>query len=143
MVARTARLESGSPTPAAWLRSRFNCRALERVVRDPHVGERAEAGIDAVDGFVALGLPGDHRARRIDARTRGLGETDRPIVVSNRRDILERERLAIEEHHGWPVYQLESTVEPRPQSGRPEARIELSAGMRRSPCASCILHCAL
>ena len=28
IVARTARLESGSPTPAAWLRSRFSCRAL-------------------------------------------------------------------------------------------------------------------
>ena len=29
IVARTARLESGSPTPAAWLRSRFNCSALK------------------------------------------------------------------------------------------------------------------
>jgi hypothetical protein len=29
IVARTARLESGSPTPAAWLRSRFNCRVLK------------------------------------------------------------------------------------------------------------------
>ena len=99
IVARTARLESGSPTPAAWLRSRFNCSALKRVVRDPHVGERSEAGVDAVDGFVALGLARDHSARRVDARPRGLGETDRTIVVRDRGDILQRERLTIEEHH--------------------------------------------
>ena len=84
IVARTARTGSGSPTPAAWLRSRLSCSALERLARDRHVGERAEAGVDAVDRRVAGGLRSTTRAggaarapRRRGGRAATLG-CDRP-----------------------------------------------------------------
>ena len=69
-IARTARTGSGSPTPAAWLRSRFTLQRAERVARNRRLGERAEPGVDAVDRRVAGGLPIDDRARRVDARRR-------------------------------------------------------------------------
>jgi hypothetical protein len=73
--ARTARTGSGSPTPAAWLRSRFNWSA-ERVARDGGFGQRAEARVDAVHRRVARRLAHRPRARRVDARRRAGREPD-------------------------------------------------------------------
>ena len=72
---------SGSPTPAAWLRSRLSCSALERVGRNPDVGERSEAGVDAVGRLVALRAPST-TARA--ARTRARASGARPLASRSR-----------------------------------------------------------
>ena len=66
--ARTARTGSGSPTPAAWLRSRLSCSAPSASRGIARLGERAEAGVDAVDRRRRR-RPGDRR-RRATAATR-------------------------------------------------------------------------
>jgi hypothetical protein len=106
--------------PGRMAAEQVQLQGAQGVVRDPHIGERSEAGVDAVDGFVALGLARDHSARRIDARPRGLGETDRTIVVRDCGDILQRQRLTIEEHHASPVYQLGSRWSRDFSRGRPD-----------------------
>ena len=99
--ARTARTGSGASTPAAWLRSRFNCSAREVGLVDARLGEIAEAGVDAVDRRVAGGLRIDHGARRGDARPRVRREADRsPRVVGNREQVDERrDAIAVEQDH--------------------------------------------
>ena len=77
IIARTARAGSGSPTPAAWLRSRLSCSSpsASRGIFD--LGERAEAGVDAVDRRVAGGVAIDDGARRVDG-ARGRRRRARP-----------------------------------------------------------------
>ena len=80
--ARTARTGSGSSTPAAWLRSRLSCSAARSALVDARLGEGAEAGVDAVDRRVAVGLAHRRRrARRRHARApRARAPTSAPIV---------------------------------------------------------------
>ena len=71
----------------------------ERVVRDPHVGEVAEPGVDAVRRRVVVGgLVNDH-ACRADAIARHVAEGELLVAVRNRDEIVERERLAVEKDH--------------------------------------------
>ena len=117
-------------------------QGAQRVVRDSHVGERSEAGVDAVDGFVALGLPGDHGARRFDALTRGRGETDRSIVVSDRGDVLER-RATGRRGAPWAAsLSTRSTWSRHLSSGDRKRAPKPSAGMRIPLVrrAFCIVH---
>jgi hypothetical protein len=72
---------------------------LERVRRNPDVGERAEAGVDAVDGVLALGGAIDHRARRLNLRHRRRGEADRLEAIGDRHQLIERQRRTVEEDH--------------------------------------------
>ena len=100
IIARTAGTGSGSPTPAAWLRSRFSCSARELVVRDRDLGERAEAGVDAVDRRVAGRVPRRRpRARRATraARVAARAPTGARVVARSRRVSVERERRSVED----------------------------------------------
>ena len=92
IVARTARTGRGSPTPAAWLRSRFSWSAPSASRGIGGLGERAEAGIDAVDRLAAVCGTIDHlRAMRLPAGC-VRRQRDRRVVVGNRRQLFERER---------------------------------------------------
>ena len=55
--ARTTASGSGSPMPAAWLSTSRSCSTQQLVGRDAHVGEVAEAGVDAVDDVAARRAP--------------------------------------------------------------------------------------
>ena len=72
----------------------------ERVVRDALLRERAKAGIDAIDRFVAGGMLIDNGSRRIDAPRRVRIERDGCVVVRNRDQLLEREIGASQMNHG-------------------------------------------
>jgi hypothetical protein len=60
----------------------------EIVLVDPRLGEVAEAGVDAVDGCVAVCLCIDHGARRGDTRARVRREPDLRAVVRDREQVL-------------------------------------------------------
>ena len=68
--ARTTGAGSGSPTPAAWLRNRLSCSAASWSRGNRDVGERAEAGVDAVDRAAARRVRVHDRARGADALAR-------------------------------------------------------------------------
>ena len=63
----------------------------ERVVRDAHVGEVAEAGVDAVDRRVLLDGGVHHGACGADARPRAIGQRHRRVVVGDGNQIVERQ----------------------------------------------------
>jgi len=93
------RSASGEPTPAAWLRIRFCCSRssfeVELRVVDPHVGQVAEAGVDAVD----RGTVGD---RILDDLARGPNSRGDPRreatarAVGDPLDLFERHSLAVD-----------------------------------------------
>ena len=62
MRPRVSASPRGSPTPAAWLRTRLSWSCFELVLRDHDVGEVAEAGGDAVDHGALGHRVVDHRA---------------------------------------------------------------------------------
>ena len=97
--ARTARTGSGSSTPAAWLRSRLTCSWARSSRCDARLGERAEAGVDAVDRRVALGAAVDHRARGDDARPRLGRQPHLRAVVGDGDELVERQIVAGEREH--------------------------------------------
>ena len=100
IVARTARTGSGSPTPAAWLRSRLSCSASSASGGIFDVGERAEAGVDAVGRLVAARAALDDGARRAHAvaRAASASATGSPRVGDGEQ-LVERERRAVEKDH--------------------------------------------
>ncbi len=71
----------------------------ERAARNGGVGQRAEAGVDPVDGFVARGLAIDDGPCRVDARGGGRREPDRGAFVRDRDEAVERQRVAVEQNH--------------------------------------------
>ena len=82
---------------------------LERaqgVVRDAHVGKRSESGIDAIDGGVAVRRPIHDAAGRGDAGARRIIEDDASVLAGDRRELVQRERSAVEwnDHAGRRVY---------------------------------------
>ena len=94
--ARRARA-ADRPTPAAWLRSRLSCSALERVGRDADLGEGAEAGVDAVDRLRRRRAR-DRRRARAARRERAPRRPARPCSprVGDGASCVERERAAVE-----------------------------------------------
>ncbi len=71
----------------------------ERVARNRGLGERAEAGVDAVDRLVAGRLAIDDRARRVDARARRPAPARLSAPPSAMAQLFERERRAVEQNH--------------------------------------------
>ncbi len=65
---------------------------LERVGCDPHVGERAKAGVDTVGRLITAGAALDDVARRLDPFPRRGGQGDRLAAVSDGQQLFERER---------------------------------------------------
>ena len=75
---------------------------LERVEiggRDPDFGERPEAGVDAVDGGVAVRLALHHRAGGADPVGRHRRQGDRLAAVGDCHDLFERERRTVNGKH--------------------------------------------
>ena len=72
---------------------------LERVGRNLHFGERAEAGVDAVGRLVAVRPAIDDGARGAHALARGGGERDRLAAVGDRQQLLDRERGSVQNNH--------------------------------------------
>ncbi len=71
----------------------------ELIGRDGDVGQRAEAGVDAVDRRPAREMPDDHFARRAHAR-HGVGrDADRLTVADDPLERVERQCRAVEPHH--------------------------------------------
>ena len=66
---------------------------------DARLGEVAEAGVDAVDGRLALRFGVDPGARGGDARARVRRETDVHVVVGDRQQLGEFEMIAVEKDH--------------------------------------------
>jgi hypothetical protein len=71
----------------------------ERLVRNARLCERTKPRIDPVDRFVPLGRAIDDGARAIHARGGVLRQRDEGVLVGNRDQIVERERLAVERDH--------------------------------------------
>src|SRR5688572_28501286 len=65
-------------------------------MRNLHLGEAAEAGVDAVGRRLAIREFVDDSARRAHLRARGLGQGDRREVVGDRHELVEREGVAVE-----------------------------------------------
>jgi len=75
-------------------------KRAERGDRNHHFRQSAKACIDAVDRLAAGGHAIDDDARRIDARGRMVRETDERPAVRNTEELVERQRIAVEENHG-------------------------------------------
>ena len=59
-MARTSASSKGSPRPQAWLRTRLRCNLLQVFAAYPHIGQLAEAGVDAIGRFIAGDNALDH-----------------------------------------------------------------------------------
>ncbi len=72
---------------------------FERVRRDRDLGERTEAGVDAVRRLIAARAPFDHRARSQHALAGGVGQRDRLAAVGDGQELLESEGRAVQQNH--------------------------------------------
>jgi hypothetical protein len=75
----------------------------ERFVRDPHVGEVAEAGVDAVGRRIVVGSLVNDDACRAHALARHVAEREWLVAVRDGDQIIERERFAVEEDHDMSI----------------------------------------
>jgi hypothetical protein len=91
MVARTTGTGSGSPTPAAWLRSRLTCSVSELIRGNLDVGKITEAGVDAVGRLVSMREFLDDGARRMHALACGRRESDMLVGICNADQLIERQ----------------------------------------------------
>ena len=72
----------------------------KRFARNARFRERAKSGVDAVDRpHRRLRLPLDDGARGVDCAAGARREAHRRVVVGDRQQIVERERIAVEEDH--------------------------------------------
>ena len=94
--ARTASSGSGGPTPAAWLRMQRELHPGEVVVGDGDVGERAEAGGDAVDDGAALDGVGHHGPGGRHPVGDCRGEHGAGATAGDVDDVGERETVAVD-----------------------------------------------
>ncbi len=95
-MARTSSSGSGSPTPHAWLRTRFRCSASSWSGPIRTSAQLAEAGVDAVRGLPARHHTLDHPARSLHPRIRLARNRNQPTVPRHARNLLQRERAAID-----------------------------------------------
>jgi hypothetical protein len=88
-------------------------KRAEVLVRDPHGGEVAEAGVDAVHGIVAASDLGDELRCLLDLPLRGSIEAHRDIAARHRDDVRNGEVVAREPQGGYfrfSRYQAPSSV---------------------------------
>ena len=69
------------------------------VTVDPRFSERTKAGVDAVDGLVALGARIDHGTRGVHARTRRRRNRDLLAAIGDRDEIVDGEVVAGQLNH--------------------------------------------
>ena len=79
--ARTSRTGNGAVDAGGVAAQQIDLQLRQIVAIDPRFGERAEAGVDAVDGRIAVGAA-DRRLAR-DAFTRARGAGARPTAASS------------------------------------------------------------
>ena len=91
-------------------------RALQLLAaldRDRDVGERAEAGRDAVGRLLAAGQPLDHRRARLHRAPRLGRERHRRAVAGHGDDVLRRQSGAGQlDHAGWTVFRAPAQTRP-------------------------------
>jgi hypothetical protein len=69
----------------------IDLQRIERIGVDAHLGERSEAGVDAIDGVVAGRFRFDHCTCPIDPDACFVAEGDRLVAVGDRHDVIERQ----------------------------------------------------
>src|SRR5262245_39300399 len=77
----------------------IDLQRLERIVRDANVSKVPEAGVDAVGRNVALGEVVNDCARVADPLLSGFRQGDRLVMIRDCNQLIERERVAVEEDH--------------------------------------------
>jgi DNA-binding Lrp family transcriptional regulator len=87
---------SGSPTPLAWLRTRLRLEGDQFVQRNTHLGQLAEAGVDAVDGVASADDRLDDAPGRFHAGA-GFGrDGDAVAVFGDLANLFQGQRLAVQ-----------------------------------------------
>jgi hypothetical protein len=117
----------------------------ERVVRDPHVGEVAEPGVDAVRRRVVVGGLVNDDPRRANAIARHIAEGELLVAVRNRDEIVERERLAVQQNHNMsiPLLAIRRTVTDLNTEATEHTELTGSAGRGPAHPAIVTVHVAL
>ena len=134
IIARTSRSGSRSPTPAAWLRTRLTCSSARR---SGGIATSESLPNPVVTPYTAAPFgnePLDDAARPSSALAGACGEGHSGAVASDRHDLIQRERIAVENYfveHGGT-----STRPPHNSRERPAAFHTARSRFTHADCGS-------